>query len=120
MSYKIIVAGGRKFDDYKRLEKELDEIIAELSTDDIEIICGGADGADALGARYGRKHGYKVTRFLADWKKYGKPAGYIRNKQMAQYGDCLVAFWDTVSVGTRHMIELSERKGLDVYIRLYE
>lgn len=120
MSYKIIVAGGRKFDDYKRLKKELDEIIEGLPTDDIEIVCGGANGADALGARYARNHGYKVRRFIPDWEEFGKGAGYVRNKQMANYADCLVAFWDTVSNGTRNMIKLSEDKGLDVYIRLYE
>lgn len=120
MSYKIIVAGGRKFDDYKRLKKELDEIIEGLPTDDIEIVCGGANGADALGARYARNHGYKIKRFIPDWEGIGKCAGYVRNKQMANYADCLVAFWDTVSNGTRNMIKLSEDKGLDVYIRLYE
>jgi len=99
---KIVVAGGRDFNDYELLCKKLDNYLS--NSQDIEIVCGGARGADALGAQYARERGYKVANFPADWNTHGKKAGFIRNQLMAEYADTLVAFWDGQSRGTRHMI----------------
>ena len=79
---KVAVIGGRDFNDYDKAKKSLDNIL-KFVDEDIEIISGGAKGADAVGEKYAAEFGYPVKKFPADWDKFGKKAGYLRNKQMA-------------------------------------
>jgi len=88
-------------------------------TDDIEIVSGGARGADALGERYAKDRGYSLRVFPAEWDRYGKRAGYLRNAEMAKYANALLAFWDGESRGTRHMIQIARESGLKVGIKYY-
>lgn len=99
---KIIIAGGRDFDDFETMCTILDRIIWDPED---EIVSGTARGADTLGERYGELRGIKVTRFPADWDKYGKAAGFIRNEQMGDYATGGVVFWDGQSRGSKHMID---------------
>jgi hypothetical protein len=108
---KIIVAGSRSFSDYELLKKKLDFYIGKNL--DVEIVSGTARGADRLGERYAVAKGFAIKRFPADWEKYGKRAGYLRNEQMAQYATHAVIFWDGNSRGTASMIELCKRYGLN-------
>jgi len=112
---KVVIAGGREFNNYELLR----EICDELITTDSEIVSGGAKGTDKLGERYANEKGYDLKIFPADWNKYGKGAGPIRNRQMAEYGDMLIAFWDGKSTGTKNMIETSMKLGLSVHIKKY-
>ena len=68
-----------------------------------EVVCGEAMGVDLLGEIWAIRHRVKVAYFAAEWEKYGKRAGYIRNKQMALYGDVLLSLWDGESTGTIDM-----------------
>ncbi len=56
--------------------------------------------------------GFKVRRFPADWNRYGKRAGYVRNQEMAEYASHCILFWDGASKGTKIMSELSSKYGL--------
>ena len=114
---KVIIAGGRDFNDYELLKSKCDYYLRDIS-DDIEIVSGTAAGADTLGERYAEEKGYPVKRFPADWKRYGRGAGYKRNAQMAAYADALIAFY-AGSSGTKHMIETATKKGLNVRIVKY-
>jgi len=114
---KIIIAGSRDFNDYDLLKKKCDRFFGEKLY--YEIVSGTAKGADLLGERYAKEKYYPITKFPADWDKYGKSAGYIRNKQMADYADGLIAFWDGKSKGTKLMIDLAEKKGIEVRIVKY-
>ena len=107
--FKVIVAGGRDFNNYKGLSDSLDYLLKNIN-DDIQIVCGMARGADRLGERYAKEHGYQVIYFPADWDLDGKSAGFKRNVKMAEYADALVAFWDGESKGTKHMIETAKEK----------
>lgn len=121
---RIIVAGGVHFNDYKALENTLDEFFKCVSKDEIEIISGHARGADSLGERYAQEHDIKCTVFPADWKKYGRAAGPIRNKKMLEYAmeqqAGLVAFWNGESKGTKNMISIAEKAGIEVKIVHYQ
>lgn len=121
---RIIVAGGVHFNDYKALENTLDEYFKCVSKDEIEIISGHARGADSLGERYAQEHDIKCTVFPADWKKYGRAAGPIRNKEMLEYAmeqqAGLVAFWNGESKGTKNMISIAEKAGIEVKIVHYQ
>lgn len=116
--FRVIIAGGRDFNDYPLLKATMDELLVNI-TDDITVLCGQARGADTLGEQYAKKRGYAVSYYPANWEKYGKRAGYLRNEQMAQNADALVAFWDGKSHGTSHMIGLALQYGLKVRVKPY-
>ena len=81
-----------------------------------ELVSGCAGGVDRLGEKYADFYGIPVKQFPANWETYGKRAGFMRNIQMAEYADALIAVWDGVSSGTRHMINTAQQKGLKVYV----
>ena len=110
---KVIIAGSRGFSDFSLLFSKCEEILENQI--DIEIVSGTAKGADKLGEHYASLKGYSVARFPADWSK-GRSAGFIRNAEMANYSDCLIAFWDGESKGTKHMIDLAQTKGLKIHV----
>lgn len=116
---KIIVAGGRDFSDYYLLIKKLASIIRGFPPEDIEIVSGGANGADKLGERFADDNGCKKRVFEADWDRWGKSAGYRRNVEMADYADACVVFWDGKSKGTKHMMDIAIKKGIPVKTVLY-
>ena len=116
--FRLIIAGGRDFDNYEGMKKSLDVLLKNIK-DDIQIVCGMARGADRLGERYAKENGYQIIYFPADWDLDGKSAGFKRNVEMADNADALVAFWDGQSRGTKHMIDTAKDKGLDVRVKLY-
>lgn len=125
---RIIVAGGRNFDNYDLLSKTLTDYVDKLEAwevDRVLFMSGGARGADRLGEKFAESCGFPFRRFPADWDRYGKSAGYIRNREMAIYaaevGDhgVLFAFWDGESKGTKHMIDLAEKYGVKTYVVKY-
>jgi hypothetical protein len=68
------------------------------------VVSGGAPGVDTLAERWAEQHDIPVTGFPAEWSRYGKKAGPIRNKEMAGYAEGLVAVWDGRSRGTKDMV----------------
>lgn len=106
---KVIVAGGRDFTDKELLFSTLDDLNAQITI--TEIVCGGAKGADSLGKLWALSRNIKVIDMEANWELYGKSAGFIRNRQMGDYADYLVAFWNSTSPGTKHMIEYMKSIG---------
>ena len=115
---KVIIAGSRGFSDFQLLFAKCEEIFKDKS--EIEIVSGTAKGADKLGEHYASLKGYSVARFPADWDKHNKQAGMLRNREMAEYSDCLIAFWDGESRGTKNMIDLAQSKGLEVHVIVYK
>lgn len=81
-----------------------------------EVVSGTARGVDQQGEEWARERGITVMKFPADWNKHGKAAGFMRNAEMAQYADALVAIWDGESRGTAHMIKTMEALGKPVYV----
>lgn len=111
---KVIIAGGRDVTDYFAVKAAYIKsgFIAE------EIVSGGARGVDYLGEVFAKNAGIPVKRFPADWNKYGKRAGPLRNLEMAEYADALIAVWDGESKGTANMIMQAEQHGLKVFVYL--
>jgi len=112
---KTIIAGSRNY--IKSIEAFviLDKIVPKETT---EIVSGGAKGVDRIGEEWARKEGIPIKQFIPDWSGLGKSAGYRRNVEMAEYADCLVAFWDGKSRGTKHMIDIAEKQGLPVTVEM--
>lgn len=119
-NYKVIIAGGRNFNDYTLLKERCDFFLRnKLNEGRVVIVIGQASGADALGERYARETHLSIEVHPADWKKHGRAAGPIRNAEMAEVADALIAFWDGQSRGTKSMIELAKKKNLKVSVVNY-
>lgn len=123
---RAIIAGGRDFTDGTLLERTADKILNPLAKEyKITIVSGKAKGADTKGEQYGRKRGYHIAEYPADWNTHGKRAGYLRNKEMAVFASAddaygiLIAFWDGVSRGTKLMIDLAKEYGLEIHVVNY-
>lgn len=115
--FKVIICGSRSFNSLSYLTEKCDYLLSRKS--DIEIVSGMARGADYLGSVYGNNHDYKLSGFEAEWDKYGKSAGFKRNRLMGDYADACIAFWDGASSGTKHMIEYMKKLQKPVKIILY-
>ena len=116
--FKVIIAGGRDFQDYNLLKEKCDSILSSVK-DDIMIVSGCATGADSLGEKYAAENDYIIAYFQANWNLYGRGAGMVRNREMAEYGDALIAFHDGQSKGTANMIKIAKEKGLKVRVINY-
>jgi hypothetical protein len=99
----LIISGSRDFDDYDLMCQKLKQLEDGLEVV-TEVVCGGAKGADSLGKQWADEHDVPVKMMLAQWSKNGKAAGPIRNREMAEYAEALMAFWDGDSPGTKNMI----------------
>jgi hypothetical protein len=118
-TFRLIIAGGRGFSDYALLQKKVDVMLsAKRFSHHIEIVSGKAKGADTLGEQYAKANGFAVKDFPANWSK-GKSAGFERNKEMAEYADACICFWDGRSKGTKHMIDLANAQNIPVRIIPY-
>lgn len=116
---RIIIAGGRNYSDFINLRKVCDEIIELNGIENPEIVSGTAKGADKMGEFYAKQKGFDIKEFPANWDKYGKSAGHIRNKQMAEYADMLILFWDGVSRGSKNMLNQATENQLVVHVHKY-
>ena len=123
---RIIVCGGRHFDDYPRLTAEINGVVQSLGLqmNEMEIISGHCAGTDQLGERYAEEHEVDCKVFPAEWKKYGRAAGPIRNSQMIDYAaeslmPVVVAFVSLKSKGTMDTVNKARKKGFKVFIIPY-
>jgi hypothetical protein len=115
---KVLVCGGRHYNDYARLEAELDGITNPIHGGkwSFTLICGMAPGADSLAYQWAKKRGVAVEEYPANWEEYGKAAGPIRNTQMLEEGkpDLVVAF--PGGTGTADMVRKARAAGVEVKI----
>lgn len=111
----VIVSGDRNWKNMNIIEREL----RKLPVDTV-IIHGAARGADTIGKFVAERIGLKVVGFPADWKRYGRAAGPIRNQQMIDEGkpDMVLAFHENIgeSKGTRDMVARARGIGIKVII----
>lgn len=110
---KTIIAGGRNIHDYSLLLSTIGEANFTIT----EVVSGMATGVDTLAVQYATEHNLPLQQFWAEWGFYGRSAGPIRNRKMAEYGEALIAIWDGESRGTKNMIEEATKRGLKVYVK---
>lgn len=113
---KIVIAGGRNFADWEYFMGYMTTLPKWIGEDDFEVVSGGATGVDKMGEEFAHLFGLKLKVFPADWEAHGRAAGPIRNEQMAQYADGVIAFWDGKSKGTANMIATARRLGKWTYV----
>lgn len=107
---KLAVVGSRSFDNAKAMQ-------AALKLHDISLlITGGARGADTLAENWAKAHRVPLRVFRANWEKHGEAAGIIRNMEMVDAADKVLAFWDGQSPGTRFTINYARKSGVIVEV----
>ena len=94
--------------------------IKEYVSDGDEIVSGGAKGVDACAAEYARKNGIKLYEFLPDYEQYGRAAPIVRNKEIVDFSDKIVVFWDGKSKGSLSTIKYARKIGKDCEVILCE
>lgn len=109
---KVIIAGSRTIDNFHAVEIA----VIKSKFDITEVVSGRAKGVDYLGELYALKFSIPIKKFPAQWTMFGKRAGYIRNAEMSEYADALIAVWDGHSPGTLHMINLMKELNKPVYV----
>ena len=118
MIKRVVIAGCRDYNNYDEAKIFIDFCLSDIRKENnIVIVSGCASGADAIGERYAKENGFKVEKYPADWKSYGRSAGPIRNKQMAQISDYVICFWDNKSKGTKSMINYALKYNKPVRIK---
>lgn len=118
---KVIIAGSRSITRFRI--KDLREFMREIYEENNdffinEIVSGCARGIDRLGEQYAVTYGIMLHKFPANWEKFGLGAGPIRNEEMAEYADALIAIWDGKSKGTLDMIIQMRTLGKPVYVKV--
>lgn len=111
---KLIIAGSRNFGiGIATLEDILYHF--EIEGEIEEVVSGRARGIDSLGEHYADCHNLDCIMYPADWDKYGKSAGPMRNKEMAEYADALLLIWDGESRGSKNMKSQMEKLNKPIY-----
>lgn len=109
---RVAIVGSRNYKNYQEFLTLLDEPKIVPT----HIVSGGAEGADTMAAKFARGAAIPITIYFPNWTKHGKPAGMIRNKQIIDDCEVLIAFPSPKSVGTRNTISLAEAKGIPTHV----
>lgn len=109
---KTIIAGTRNLTDLRYVPEAVKRSGFEIS----EVVYGCQRGIDTLARRWAEEQGIPTKPFPPDWDKFGRAAGPIRNRKMAEYSEALIAIWDGKSRGTSDMIRVAREKGLKVKV----
>jgi hypothetical protein len=113
---KVVVCGSRYWPDENAVAERMHKLPAGS-----EVIHGGARGVDTMAGHWAGLHGHRVRTFRANWDKFGKGAGFIRNHLMLDEGpDLVIAFQVNGSRGTQHTIDSARRRGIPVEIHRHE
>ena len=107
---KVIIAGSRHIDDFDTLQA----LIEGTGWDIDEVVSGGCHGVDMMGEQWAEQNGIPVKQFVADWIRFGREAGELRNREMAQYADGLILLWDAKSPGASCMMRESAKAGIPI------
>lgn len=108
-----IIAGSRSITNYEIVKNAINESRINIST----VVSGCARGVDNLGEEWANKNNIPIHRFPANWDKYGKSAGIIRNKEMAKFADAAIIIYDGKSKGSINMINNAKKYGLKLFVK---
>lgn len=109
-----IIAGSRENITYDDVLEAIEK--CPWSSEITEVVSGKARGVDTMGEQWAKENNIPIKEFPADWKNLGRKAGTLRNCQMGDYADALIAVWDGESRGTLHMTNYAKEKGLKVFV----
>lgn len=109
---KVLICGSRSINDPTLVSRA----VSQSGMAPTHIISGGARGVDRLAFEYASSRGIEFTEYLADWDRYGKRAGFMRNCVMVGVAQAVIAIWDGKSQGTKHSIDYATSQGKRVFV----
>lgn len=112
---KLAIVGSRNCE-----KLTVEQVIAHIPPDTTQIISGGAVGVDALAHEAANRLSIPITEFLPDYDIFGKTAPLVRNKTIVDNADCIIAFWDYESKGTRNTLIEALKQDKNVKIILID
>ena len=107
---KLAIIGSRGITSYDLVNSQFKKLLVDcpnIST----IVSGGARGVDTIAEEVAKQHGLELTVFPADWKTYGKKAGFLRNTTIIEESDIVLAIWDGASRGTMDSVKKAKALG---------
>jgi predicted Rossmann fold nucleotide-binding protein DprA/Smf involved in DNA uptake len=108
---KVAIIGSRNYAKLHLVQK-----MVEVLPPGCILISGGARGVDTIAEEAARSRGLTVQVFPAEWRKYGRGAGIRRNRDIIAHADVVLAFWNGISPGTEHSIQLAKSLGKPVQV----
>jgi hypothetical protein len=108
---RVVIAGSRSIKDATLIERAVQESGFNVT----EVVEGGARGVDTLAFDWAHREGIPVKVFVPDWS-IGRQAGILRNVEMADYADAVIAIWNGKSRGTEHMISIAYKRQMPCYV----
>lgn len=114
MEKRVIVCGGRDYDDVIRLQEVLAKVWRKHPT--AVLVEGGARGADRLAGQWADEQGVDHEVVPADWDTLGRSAGFRRNEQMAALPGVIGVVAFPGGNGTKHMVETARKRGIPVHL----
>lgn len=112
---RIVIGGYRNFNNYDVFKDFVDSCIGKET--EITILSGHCKGADLMAERYAKEKGFALEIYPADWQKYGRAAGPIRNKQMVENADTVIAFVSESASGTKNLIGNAKKLGKELFVK---
>lgn len=109
---KTLIAGSRSITDKVLFDSIMEKYVSPIS----QVVCGMARGVDMLGYHWATQRGIPVKSFPADWQRFGRRAGMVRNIEMAEYVDAAIVIWDGSSSGTKHMLNTIIKLGKPLWL----
>lgn len=121
---KVVIAGSRSIHhNVKQHQEHFDQLAAKFESEYGKIsvvISGRATGPDKLGEMWAKKNGVGIAAFPADWDRFGKGAGHIRNEEMGVLAEAGIILWDGKSRGTSHMMGVMRKLKKPFILDVYE
>lgn len=117
----IGIVGSRTFNNYAYMRYRFLQIITENNiSEKIQIVSGGAVGADNCAEQLARELGFSIKIYKPNWETHGRSAGFIRNQKIVDASDLVIAFWDGKSKGTFDTIKRTKAAGKKVFIERFK
>jgi len=107
---KFMVCGSRTITDEKRVFGEIEKCWSEnLGSEPVVLVEGEARGVDSIAKAWAISKNFQLEPHKPDWKKFGRGAGIVRNKEMVEASDFVLILWDGASKGTLSDIQFCEK-----------
>ena len=113
---RVAVIGSRNIETEQMKEKAYALLCRHIPANTTELVSGGAVGIDTLAEIYARKNGLPIKIFKPDYARYGKRAPIMRNDEIVDYAQYVLAVWDGSSHGTAYTVSVCLQKGVPVKI----
>jgi predicted Rossmann fold nucleotide-binding protein DprA/Smf involved in DNA uptake len=103
---KVAIIGSRKIESKEFIFSNIDKYKSEISA----IISGGAVGVDSIAKSYAQSNNIQLLEYIPNYAKFGKAAPLIRNRQIIDSCEMVLAFWDTKSKGTKYAMDYAKKQ----------